>query len=296
MKTKYLLFAASLAWLASCSNDEDFTPQNTPITVSVGVAELSTRAGYESTSVLPETFYLTVTQDTEDATSQYNYTDVNMTKGTDNAYTSTSQMLWKDATRTPFVSAYTIEGTTFSVQTNQRTTESVLAGDLLGAVSTTEGDIAISSDNIGISFRHLLCKLDVTYTWGTELDGATTKTIKNVKYQDFGTDVTLDRTTCTVAVPAEPTTANIQALVTGLTSEAIFAPHIGTAPKIVITATVDGVDRIFSIDVKAPADGFASGTRYTMDVTIGGTAVTTPAMQIGSGWGDSIQGDNMTTD
>ena len=38
MKTKYLAFAAAAFMLASCSNDEDFVPQDdlkdTPITVS----------------------------------------------------------------------------------------------------------------------------------------------------------------------------------------------------------------------------------------------------------------------
>lgn len=49
MKTKYFAYAAAAFILASCSNDEDFVPQDnlkdTPITIaSVGVAELSTRA------------------------------------------------------------------------------------------------------------------------------------------------------------------------------------------------------------------------------------------------------------
>lgn len=49
MKTKYLAYAVAAIILASCSNDEDFGPQDnlkdTPITIaSAGVAELSTRA------------------------------------------------------------------------------------------------------------------------------------------------------------------------------------------------------------------------------------------------------------
>ena len=117
MKTKYLAFAAAAFMLASCSNDEDFVPQNnlkdTPITVSAGVADLATRAGYmtdatdDTKSVLPETFYLTVIQ--TDEVSPYNYYNIEMTKTVgENKYTSTDKMLWKDATRNPFVSAYTI--------------------------------------------------------------------------------------------------------------------------------------------------------------------------------------------
>ena len=41
MKTKYLAFAAAAFMLTSCSNDEDFVPQDdlkdTPITVSAAV-------------------------------------------------------------------------------------------------------------------------------------------------------------------------------------------------------------------------------------------------------------------
>ena len=49
MKAKYFAYAAAAFMLASCSNDEDFVPQDntkdTPITIaSAGVAELSTRA------------------------------------------------------------------------------------------------------------------------------------------------------------------------------------------------------------------------------------------------------------
>ena len=120
MKTKYLAFAAAAFMLASCSNDEDFVPQDnlkdTPITVTAGVEGMLTRAGYETNtdnddlSVLPATFYLTITQDIEDATSKYNYTNVLMTKTEgENKYTSTTNLLWKDNDRDAAVNAYTID-------------------------------------------------------------------------------------------------------------------------------------------------------------------------------------------
>ena len=291
MKTKYLAFAAAAFMLVSCSNDEDFIPQDNlkdkPITVTAGVAELSTRAGYEGTSVLPATFYLTVTQDTEDATSKYNYTNLLMTKGADNTYTApaSANLLWKDSNRDVEVNAYTTNATTFTVQTDQSTTDGVLASDLLGAVRAAENsDISISGDNISINFRHMLCKLDVTFSWGTELAAAADKAISSVMYQGFGTDVTLDREACTVT--SGTASADIKAYVSGTTSEAIFAPQMSDTPKIVITTTIDGVDRVFSIGVKAPADGFASGNRYTMNVTIGGTSVENGSVTatLANGW------------
>ena len=299
MKTKFLAFAALAAIVASCSNHEEFIPQDnltdTPISVTAGVAELATRTGYEGTSVLPETFYLSITQDTEDATSRYNYTNVLMTKGADNAYTSTDNLLWKNSNRDVAINAYTTNATTFTVQTDQSTTDGVLASDLLGAVRAADNsDISVSEDNISINFRHLLCKLDVTFSWGTEFNNATTKTIKSVMYQGFGTDVTLDREACTVTNGTA--SADIKAYVNELTSEAIFAPYVNETPKILITTTIDDVDRVFLIGVTAPADGFASGNRYTMNVTIGGTPVENGSVTatIANGWGESITG-NMAT-
>ena len=292
MKTKYLAFAAVALMLASCSNDEDFVPQDNlkdaPITVTAGVEGMLTRAGHDADN-LPATFYLTVTQTEE--VSQYNYTNVEMTKGNGNNYTPSDNILWKDATRNPFVSAYTIEGTAFTVQTDQSTAENVIASDLLGAIKEsgeTSDDITITGDNIGISFRHLLCKLDVAFSWGNELATATTKTVKSVEYQGFGTDVTLDRNACTIT--QGETTTYIQAYVAtadeGVTylSEAIFAPQVGTAPKIVITALIDNVERIFSLNVTAPTGGFLSGNRYTMNVAIGGTTTQTGEIKISKGW------------
>ena len=289
MKTKYLAFAAVALMFASCSNDEDFVPQDnlkdTPITVSADVADLKTRAGYDADN-LPAKFYLTVTQTEE--VSPYNYTNVEMTKGNGNNYTPSDNILWKDATRSPFVSAYTTADATFTVLTDQSTAENVIASDLLGAVSTTEGDITISGDNISVRFRHLLCKLDVTYSWGTEF-GDVAKSIKSVEYQGFGTDITLDRTTATIT--SGTYTDVISAFVGKTTvdevekdmSEAIFAPQTGN-PKIVITALIDNVERIFSLNVTAPTGGFVSGNRYTMNVAIGGTAIHTGELKISKGW------------
>ena len=206
----------------------------------------------------------------------------------ENKYTSTTNLLWKDSNRDVAVNAYTTDGTTFTVQTDQSTANGVLASDLLGAVSTTEGDVTISGDNISVRFRHLLCKLDVIYSWGTEFDNAT-KSIKNVVYNGFGTDVTLDRATATIT---SGSSTDIITTFVGKTtvgeeekdmSEAIFAPQTGN-PKIVITAQIDGVERIFSLNVTAPTGGFVSGNRYTMNVAIGGTATQTGEMNISKGW------------
>ncbi len=297
MKTKYLAFAAAAFMLASCSNDEDFVPQDnlkdTPITVTVGVEGMLTRAGYD-TENLPITFYLTVNQEG----TSYDYTNVLMTK---NAGTATyfapegTTLLWKDGNHeAAVVNAYTTNATIFTVQTDQSTTDGVLASDLLGAVKTDEeaSDINISDNNIAVDFRHLLCKFDVTFSWGSELEveTITDKSIKSVKYVGFGSEVSLDR--AAASVESSDATADIVALVTDMTSEAIFAPYVGETPKIVITiettTSEDGAavtaERVFSINVNAPTGGFVSGNRYTMNVTIGGTAAETGEIGTAEGW------------
>lgn len=317
MKTKYLAFAAAAALLAGCSNDEEFVPtdnlKDTPITVTAGVAELMTRAGYETPeegeAVLPKEFYLTVTQ--EDGNSEYNYTNVKMLQNGsgNNDYISEIPLLWKDGSHSAIaVNAYTIEGTTFTVQTDQSATDGsgVLASDLLGAITATENsDITISGDNIGITFRHLLCKLDVAYTWGTELEvgSITSKAIKSVIYKGFGAEVTLTRETATLGNGSN--TAEIKAYVDGKTSEAIFAPYSDGSPQIcIIIETTEGEgeeavtkSRSFVLNVTAPEGGFISGNRYTMNVTIGSTVTQTGEIGIAAGWktGDANGDENGST-
>lgn len=295
-----LVLSAFCFLLSSCSQDEVFEQdslKDTPITVSAAVEGMLTRAGHD-TENLPATFYLTMIQDTEDATSLYNYTNVEMTKdegATTYSAPEGTTLLWKDGNHDAVAfNAYTTDGTTFTVQSNQSTAANVLASDLLGAVKTDDDettDIDILGNGIYVNFRHLLCKLDVTYSWGTEF-ASTTNSITKVKYVGFGSDVTLDRSTA--AITNGTGTTEISAFVTGQTSEAIFAPQSAT-PKIVITAMIDNVERIFSINVTAPTDGFVSGNRYTMNVTIGGTATETGGISIAEGWGDSITGDDMQT-
>lgn len=294
---KIFTLAVLAAIVASCSQNDDIIPKDdlkdTPITVTVGVEGMLTRAGYD-TENLPITFYLTVNQEG----TNYDYTNVLMTKNAGTATYSAPEgttLLWKDGNHeAAVVNAYTTNATTFTVQTDQSTTDGVLASDLLGAVKTDEeaSDINISGNNIAVDFRHLLCKFDVTFSWGSELEveTITDKSIKSVKYVGFGSEVSLDR--AAASVESNDATADIVALVTDMTSEAIFAPYVGETPKIVITIeTTTGEDgaavtaeRVFSINVNAPTGGFVSGNRYTMNVTIGGTAAETGEIGIAEGW------------
>ena len=303
---KVFLFSAFAVLLAGCSENV-ISFKDKPITVTADVDGMQTRSGYEGTLVLPKVFYLTITQNENEA--EYNYTNVEMKKGNSNQYTTGENIRWQYETNPSplFVSAYTINGTEVTVDVDQTTGEKVTQNDLLGAVSTTSGDISIKSANVAVNFRHMLCKLDITFSWGEGLKNATNKEITKVLYQGFGTSALLNRTSASIITGATDTTDDISASLSKVTengevknySEAIFAPK-AVEPKILITTLVDDVERMFVYKVTLPEGGFVSGYRYTMDVSIDGTAVEeknveSVAALIVGGWGNPVAGGDLTT-
>lgn len=298
MKTKYVALALMIVTLVSC-NEKLPEGKDVPITVSANVESMITRAGYgateSGTSVLPETFYLNIKQ--EEGTSQYNYSNVQMTKGENNKYVAGQTLLWKDATRNPSVSAYTTTSTAVSVSSDQSTAAKVTENDLLGAVSSTSGDITVTGDNISIRFRHLLCKLDVTYSFGSSLSGAGVRcTITSVSYQGFCTSATLNCDAGTVAQGNE--TGNISSYVDGLKSEAIFVPCSSTNAKLLVSVNVTTGEgssattsqRDFSVSLPSNVT-FTSGNRYTMNVKLGGDSAGIGEISV-AGWTEGDLGEN----
>ena len=302
MKTRLFTLAALAAIAVSCSNEDGIAPQDnlkdTPITVTAGVEQLSTRAGYEGTTTLPTTFYLSMTQDTENADSKYNYTDVAMTNGgSGTSYTPAdgSNLLWASYDRNSAkINAYTILGTSVSVKTDQSTAGGVdvTASDLIGAVyANADSDISISDNSIAIKFRHLLCKLNIRLSWNSEFDAVTAdkKSITGVKLTGLNTTATLARATAAISAPG--TEADIRAYLNGTEAEAIFAPSASatkTEFTITVTTLINGVERVFKATASAP-DGFVSGNAYTVSLALGGEKVDAVTAQ-SKAWED-VYGD-----
>lgn len=138
-----------------------------------------TKAGYEGTSVLPGTFYMTIKQG---ASAE----DYPMTKsGSSNSYTfpqsnvptwetsDVSQVSVKAIT-TPSISydnetyGYTRNTGLMRVCPDQTTAQRIEASDLLGA--KTGAGITISGNNINVAFNHLMTKMQVTYSSSLEID------------------------------------------------------------------------------------------------------------------------------
>ena len=279
MKTKYLAFAAAAFMLASCSNDEDFVPQDNlkdkPITVTAGVAELTTRAGYEGASVLPETFYLGIDQVGE----KYDYPNMLMTKATDaNTYTPESPLLWAGGTDKVSVTAatFSLEGAqTLETKTDQSTAEGVKNSDHLLMAAT---EITPSANGISVDFSHIMSKVILTITLGDEFNQAENP-ISNVTFKGTLASRNYDRTSETpwsdisgvTATDIIPLCNAYTALTTDKPNataeyEVILVPQTVAADSFTVTFNVG--DRVFKW-TSASAVTLEGGNKYSLALTAG---------------------------
>ena len=180
---------AVTAIFAGCANDEDALLPNdslkdTPINVDVLVSGINTRAGYDNTS-LPTMFYLSIDQ----KDTKYDYNVVMKHEGGSwVAYESADenaakkQLLWEGSKDNVTVTAATFSlsdaSTTLSVQTDQSTAEAVKASDHLyyssNAITPSE------NGTISIPLNHIMSKISVKLTLGTEYEASATNPITSV--------------------------------------------------------------------------------------------------------------------
>lgn len=309
-KTKYLAFAALAAMLAGCSNDEDFAPQeslkDTPITVNVGVTELTSRAGYEGTTSLPETFYLSIDQDGE----KYDYTNVKMTK-TEGSYACTSetqQLLWAgDSAVSVTAATFSLDGAqTLEVKTNQSTNDAVIQSDHLYYTNST---VTPSKDGINVNFSHIMSKVVLTITLGDEFNKISNP-ITNVKFK--GTvarnsyDFTAETPWGTIAEGTEATDItpffrSYKAIDTeeGITNakaeyEVILVPQTVATGGFAVQFNVG--DRIFNW-TSASENGvnLESGHKYILELTAGKDKVSSASFSV-SNWGTGNDNGKLETE
>lgn len=305
MKTKYLAFAALATMLASCSNDEDFTPQadslkDTPITVTAMVGELATRAGYDSNN-LPARFYLKIDQNgtTYDRDALMKYESDEWV-----AYDAESNepitLLWEGSngiTVTAATFSVTESGTSadINVETAQNEEDKLVLSDHLFTSSTVNP----STEGISIVFDHIMAKIDLTITLGTEFDatdnpitGVTfggTKTACTYDYSDeesskwsFADDATATGITALEGTYTVPTTEVPNATAQ---YEVILVPQTIAAGTFTVTFKVG--ERVFSW-TSANAVTLESGYKYTLNLTAGkdkveSTSFSTTAWNTGTG-------------
>ena len=184
--------ASVAAIFAGCSNDEDALQttdllKDTPINVDVMVSGIHTRAGYDNIA-LPTMFYLSIDQNG----TKYDYTNVVMKYEGDIwvAYESDAedaakkQLLWEGTAGVDvIVTAATFplpEASTsydLSAQTNQSTADAVKASDHLYYPSNA---VKPSIDGISLSLGHIMSKIAVKLTLGTEYAGTESNPITSV--------------------------------------------------------------------------------------------------------------------
>ena len=294
MKTKYLAFAAAAFMLASCSNDEDFVPQDNlkdkPITVTVGVAELTTRAGYEA-SVLPATFYLGIDQ----TGTSYDYPNMLMTKATDaNIYTPESPLLWAGGTDKVSVTAatFSLEGAqTLDAKTDQSTAEGVKNSDHLLMAAT---EVAPSANGISVDFSHIMSKVILTITLGDEFN-ETENPISNVTFK--GTVASNNYTVGTgwATIAEDAATTDITPLCNAYTAPTTDKPNATAEYEVILvpqTVAADGFtvtfnvgDRVFKW-TSANAVTLEGGNKYTLALTAGKDIVSSATFSA-SAWSDN---------
>lgn len=297
--------------LSACDNSDGIIPpfDEKPITVTADVVQYS-RAGYQSDVLLPEKFVMDITQNGED---KFNYPLVEMTRDAGKTTYSAPagrELLWADNTHEATVKAMTIpmglttvDGTNamvVNVSLEQNDEANVAASDLLGATSQSNGGITINGANINIEFQHLLSKLDVEYSFDSEVEGESV-VINSITLQDICTTGKFSYATMALASTGL-SNGNIVMFHSATTkrtgkAEAIFYPYKSTInPTLVINATIDDENCNFSCPVvpKDASNGFVSGKRYKMNVTIVGTSVSGTEATIAKGWDDGGEKDFVT--
>lgn len=300
-------FAAAALVLAACSNDEDLTPQDnlkdTPITITAAVAELATRAGYD-TENLPATFYLSIDQ----TGTNYDYTNVLMKKvdGTWKAYDSdgTTEMtlLWASGTKTVSVTAatFSLDGAQdLSVENGQKWGDYIRASDHLYMASTS---VTPSTEGISVTFSHIMSKVALTVTLGDEFN-ETSNPITYVYFQgtlakrnyDASTNTWTDIDGVTAAdnirpnedggykpISSEDNRTNATA-----EYEVILVPQTVTAGGFAVKFVMD--DR-FYVWTSSAAVTLESGKKYTLALTVGKDKVSSASFS-STAW-NTGEGDN----
>ena len=277
-KTKYFAYAAAAFMLASCSNDEDLVPQDdlkdTPITVTAGVAELTTRAGYEGTTTLPETFYLGIDQ----VDDNYDYPNMLMTKAADaNTYTPASSLLWANSTDEVSVTAatFSLEGAqTLAVQPDQSTADGVKASDHLLMAAT---EVTPSANGISVDFSHIMSKVILTITLATEFNERVNP-ITDVKF--MGTVASNSYTVGSgwETIATDATATDITPLYNAYTAPTTDKPNATAEYEVILvpqTVAANGFTVVFSVGdrvfkwTSTSAVTLEGGNKYTLALTAG---------------------------
>ena len=275
---------AVTAIFAGCANDDDALLPNdslkdTPINVDVLVSGINTRAGYDNTS-LPTKFYLSIDQ----KDTKYDYTNVVMKYDGSKwvAYESDAenaekkQLLWEGSEVNVIVTAATFPlpdaSTSYalSVQTDQSTAEAVKASDHLYYYSNA---VTPSTGGISLGLNHIMSKISVKLTLGTEYESTATNPITSVSAFGASTGATYSPG---VGTPWSAV-SNVSKITLFPSVEYNKADRTATYEAILVPQTIAA--NTFGIEIRIgeqtyewkSADAFTltGGTNHTLEMTVG---------------------------
>ena len=283
-KIFYFAMVAVTAIFAGCANDEDALLPNdslkdTPINVDVLVSGINTRAGYGNTS-LPTKFYLSIDQNG----SKYDYTNVVMKyeEGKWVAYESDAtdaakkQLLWEGSEVNVIVTAATFplpEASTsyaLSVQTDQSTAEAVKASDYLCYYSYI---VMPSIEGMSLELDHIMSKISVKLTLGTEYEASETNPITSVTAFGASTGATYSPGV------GRPWSAGSNVSKISLFPSVAYDTNNRTATYEAILVPQTIAENTFGIEIRigektyewtsAEAFTLTGGTNHTLEMTVG---------------------------
>lgn len=295
MKLKFITFSILVAIaVISCTKNEMTSPKEAEIIVQAGVVQ--TRAGYEGTSVLPQNFVMNVTQG---AGSKYDYSYVKMVKDQEtNVYSpesSSVKLLWAGTNYSSVdVKAMTIpygmetvsSQMVVNVSSDQTDPEELLASDLLAA-QTSEGSVTVREGKVHINFRHIMSKLEIKCILGNGLTSEDVE-IKSATLDNICVSGKYSYLDMAFPEPQEKSFGRV-AMCKGESEsvfEAVFFPYVPTKnPKLLVDAVISGKECLMSCPVSPKNnDGFVSGNKYTMKVTVNDNSISVGDISIDTDW------------
>ena len=283
-KIFYLAMVAVTAIFAGCANDEDALLPNdslkdTPINVDVLVSGINTRAGYDNTSQ-PTMFYLSIDQ----KDTKYDYANVVMkyegskwvAYESDATDAAKKQLLWEGSEVNVIVTAATFplpEASTsypLSVQTDQSTAEGIKASDHLYYYSNA---VTPSTGGISLGLNHIMSKITVKLTLGTEYKASETNPITSVTAFGASTGATYSPG---VGTPWSKQ-SNVKKITLFPSVEYNTADRTATYEAILVPQTI--AENTFGIEIRigektyewtsAEAFTLTGGTNHTLEMTVG---------------------------
>ena len=275
---------AVTAIFAGCANDEDALLPNdslkdTPINIDVLVSGINTRAGYDNTS-LPTKFYLSIDQ----KDTKYDYTNVVMKYDGSKwvAYASADenaakkQLLWEGSEVNVIVTAATFplsENSTsyaLNAQTDQSTADGIKASDHLCYYSNA---VTPSIGGISLGLDHIMSKITVKLTLGTEYEASATNPITSVSAFGASTGATYSPGAGT-PWSAESNVSKISLFPSVAYNK---AERTATYEAILVPQTI--AENTFEIEIRigektyewtsAEAFTLTGGTNHTLEMTVG---------------------------